>query len=388
MLPSDSPADQTVETVMNQPPSPPLLSSLGQRLWFLVLVLAGCLPFSTIFLYGRSQGSAPVVVASPLPPLPPSLPIRSQLAADRVVSPPGNRTAPVAPSAAPPTTPPVAPQSLAHPSGGATPKPTYTPEQQAINDRAKASFQPATAQVDSMIEMRVAIVEGAPALALSVDTAAAIVDASGQALMQLVPGQAYTVTTDGAGMAIAGMALPEMVGVALPPGASFRLDDRRYPGNLLLVVRSGQIWAINAVDLKRYLYSVVGSEVSPSWDMEALKAQAVAARSYALVYYFRPVNALYHIGATEYYQVYRGLETIADRTIQAVDATAGQFVSYHGGVVESLYAASDEIVMDAFQGHGMSQLGARDLAEQGYTYLQILNHYYPGTAVARFEVDY
>lgn len=372
---------------MNQPPAPPLLSSLGQRLWFLILVLAGCLPFSTIFLYGRSQGSAPVVVASPLPPLPPSPAVRSELTANRVASGHENHIPLASPSPATVASQ-TSSQSLAQPPQSTAPKPAYTPEQQAINDRAKARFQPATAQVDSMIEMRVAIVEGAPALALSVDTAAAIVDASGQALMQLVPGQAYTVTTDGAGMAIAGMALPEMVGVALPPGASFRLDDRRYPGNLLLVVRAGQIWAINAVDLKRYLYSVVGSEVSPSWDMEALKAQAVAARSYALVYYFRPVNALYHIGATEYYQVYRGLETIADRTIQAVDATAGQFVSYHGGVVESLYAASDEIVMDAFQGHGMSQLGARDLAEQGYTYLQILNHYYPGTAVARFEVDY
>lgn len=362
---------------MNKQPLSPLSQTLGQRLWFLTLLLAGCLPFSTLLLYGRSQGSAPVAVSTPLPPLPAAPSARSQLAVDRSALP--------LPSPAPSPTP--AP-ALAQPSVGTAPKPAYTPEQQAINDRAKARFQSATAQVDSLIEMRVAIVEGTSSLQLSVDAAAAIVDQSGQALLQLVPGEVYQVATDGEDIQINGASLGEMVGVALPPGASFRLDDRRYPGNLLLVIRSGRIWAINAVDLKRYLYSVVGSEVSPSWDMEALKAQAVAARSYALVYYFRPVNALYHIGATEYYQVYRGLETIADRTIQAVDATAGQFVSYHGGVVESLYAASDEIVMEAFQGHGMSQLGALDLAEQGYNYLQILNHYYPGTAVARFEVDY
>ncbi len=365
---------------MNKQPLSPLSQTLGQRLWFLTLLLAGCLPFSTLLLYGRSQGSAPVAVSTPLPPLPAASSARSQLATDRSLP----SASPAYPPAA--TSPPA--NTLAQTQIGTAPKPAYTPEQQAINDRAKAHFQPATAQVDSMIEMRVAIVEGTHALQLSVDTTAAIVDQSGQALMQLVPGEAYQVATEGGGIQINGASLGEMVGVALPPGASFRLNDRRYPGNLLLVLRSGNIWAINAVDLKRYLYSVVGSEVSPSWDMEALKAQAVAARSYALVYYFRPVNALYHIGATEYYQVYRGLETIADRTIQAVDATAGQFVSYHGGVVESLYAASDEIVMDAFQGHGMSQLGARDLAEQGYSYLQILNHYYPGTAVARFEVDY
>ncbi|WP_448563835.1 SpoIID/LytB domain-containing protein [Trichothermofontia sp.] len=369
---------------MNKWPFSLVSPTLGQRLWFLTLFIAGCLPFSTVFLYGRSQeGSAPVAVSSPLPPIPTTPPVRSQLAAARTALP-----APAPAANAVPTVP----QSPGHlsrqPHAETAPKPAYTPEQQAINDQAKARFQPATAQVDSMIEMRVAIVEGAASLQLSVDTAAAIVDQSGQALMQLLPGQAYAVTTDGSSLLIDGRVLPAIVGIALPAGASFWLGDRRYPGNLLLVVRSGEIWAINAVDLKRYLYSVVGSEVSPSWDMEALKAQAVAARSYALVYYFRPVNALYHIGATEYYQVYRGLETIADRTIQAVDATAGQFVSYHGGVVESLYAASDEIVMEAFQGNGMSQLGARDLAEQGYSYLQILNHYYPGTAVARFEVDF
>jgi stage II sporulation protein D len=55
--------------------------------------------------------------------------------------------------------------------------------------------------------------------------------------------------------------------------------------------------------------------------------------------------------------------------------------------VESLYAASDDIVTEAFQGHGMSQLGALSLAEQGSTYEQILANYYPKTKVGRIEID-
>jgi peptidoglycan hydrolase-like amidase len=122
--------------------------------------------------------------------------------------------------------------------------------------------------------------------------------------------------------------------------------------------------------------------------MEALKAQAVAARSYALTYYFKPVSPLFHLSATEYYQVYSGISREAERTRQAVDGTAGQYVSYQGGIVESLYAASDDIVADAFRGRGMSQLGAKSLAEQGYSYQKILEYYYPGTAVGRIKQYY
>ncbi|NJM57326.1 MAG: SpoIID/LytB domain-containing protein, partial [Synechococcales cyanobacterium RU_4_20] len=58
-----------------------------------------------------------------------------------------------------------------------------------------------------------------------------------------------------------------------------------------------------------------------------------------------------------------------------------------GGIVESLYAASDEIVMEAFKGGGMSQTGARDLSQQGYNYLQILGYYYPKTSLGRLALD-
>lgn len=150
---------------------------------------------------------------------------------------------------------------------------------------------------------------------------------------------------------------------------------------------SGKLWAVNYVNLRQYLYSVVGAEVSPSWPMAALKAQAIAARSYALTYYFKPANKLYHLGSDEYFQVYKGIESEANTIYKAVNETAGSFVSYRGGIVESLYAASDDIVSEAFQGRGMSQLGALSLAEKGYTYEQILKNYYPKTGVGRIEID-
>lgn len=73
-------------------------------------------------------------------------------------------------------------------------------------------------------------------------------------------------------------------------------------------------------------------------------------------------------------------------THQAVNETAGQILSYQGGIVESLYAASDEIVVKAHGGVGMSQTGAYKLAAQGYDYRQILGAYYPDTELAKLEL--
>jgi len=259
--------------------------------------------------------------------------------------------------------------------------------QKNINRQSKAALIASTATVDSLVEMRVAIAEGVPSLNLSTPNGAVLLDQKGQMLHKVPTGFSSTVQPDGKSLRLGDWMLPAIVMIDPAVGGQFQLGDRTYRGRLLLVADSGNLWAVNYINLRQYLHSVVGSEVSSSWPSAALKAQAVAARSYALTYYFRPVTPLYHLGATEYYQVYGGIEREAASTREAVDKTAGEFVSYRGGIVESLYAASDDIVADAFQGHGMSQLGALALAEKGYTYQQILSNYYPKTGVARVQED-
>jgi peptidoglycan hydrolase-like amidase len=81
------------------------------------------------------------------------------------------------------------------------------------------------------------------------------------------------------------------------------------------------------------------------------------------------------------------LSTVNDRTRNAVSSTAGVILSYQGGIVESLYAATEQIVREA-HGHlgaSMSQHGAQDLAQRGWTYNQILGHYYQGASLARLR---
>lgn len=243
--------------------------------------------------------------------------------------------------------------------------------------------------VDAAIQMRVLIHEAASRLSVGTSAGGAVFDVqSNRLLYELPANSSYEMQADGNTILLGSLKLPSLVWIdPSPTGVTF-IGDRGYRGRILVATSESRIWVVNYVNLQQYLYSVVGSEVSPSWPMEALRAQAVAARSYALTYHLKPVKKdLYDLGSDEYYQVYKGISTEATTTRQAVNSTSGEFVSYRGGVVESLYAATDDIVMEAFQGRGMSQIGALGLAEQGRNYRQILSTYYTGTGVGRIEMD-
>ncbi len=264
-----------------------------------------------------------------------------------------------------------------------------SPEQKAMNAKAKAALLGAAALTDTQIEMKVAIATKAPALAIGSPAKAQVSDDKGNVLYSLAAGEIYTAQAyGGGGIAIGDQSLPGVVVINPVESGVFFLGGKPYRGQLTLVAKEGKLWAINYVNMRNYLQSVVASEVSASWSAAALQAQAVAARSYALTYYFKPANPLYHLGNDEYFQVYSGIEREAQETNQAVDQTSGEYVSYKGGIVESLYAASDDIVAEAFAGKGMSQLGAKDMASQGADYKQILSHYYPTTAVAKIVQEF
>jgi stage II sporulation protein D len=364
------------------------LKRLKQHPWLLLLV--GLSSLLCVLAIGQPQifrqfpplqatlptpESSPIPLASAVTPTPSS--VRSFQKA----------SAPLPQSSSAATTP--SSTAIARPGSPAS-RPSQ--QQAAINQRGMQELQASMALVDSMIEMHVAIAAGVSTLAIATSTPATVLNQEGQPLYSLAANRTYDLKAEGDRIHFGSWRLPSVVWLDIPADGLFTLgttleSNRTYHGQLLVVAESGYLWAVNYVDMRQYLRSVVASEVSPNWDMEALKAQAVAARSYALVHYFRPATALYHLGATQRYQVYSGIAREADRTNQAVDATSGEFVSYRGGVVESLYAASDDIVASAFQGRGMSQLGALSLAKQGYTYEQILSNYYPDTGVSRIQVD-
>ena len=172
-------------------------------------------------------------------------------------------------------------------------------------------------------------------------------------------------------------------------GGKVLINGRSYGGQLELIRRGEGLIAINRLDLEDYVASVVGAEMPSHWHAEALKAQAVAARSYAMVHLARPAAQDYHLGDTTRWQVFAGDQSRTIRTEQATKDTRGIILSYRGGIVESLYA-SDQAISDEAHGHlgaSMSQHGAQRLAIEGQRFNEILGNFYRGASLARLRRD-
>jgi stage II sporulation protein D len=136
-------------------------------------------------------------------------------------------------------------------------------------------------------------------------------------------------------------------------GYSFPLTQvgstRKYRGAVGAVSgQSGGLTAINVVNLEDYLYGVVPVEMAPGWPQEALKAQAVAARSIAEFQYNRYLSKGYNVVDTTATQVYKGFSCESPSTNLAVDETRGEVIKYNNQVAEALYfSTSGGITEDA-----------------------------------------
>ncbi len=171
-------------------------------------------------------------------------------------------------------------------------------------------------------------------------------------------------------------------------GSPLRADGRAYAGRLRVLRGTDGIQVVNHLPLESYVSSVVGGEMPSGWSLEALRAQAVAARSYAMAHMARPASEHWHLGDTTRWQNYEGLSSLSPPTLEATRSTAGVILSYQGGIVESLYAATQQIVDEAHGqlGASMSQTGAQELAQQGLRYPDILSRYYQGASLARLQL--
>ncbi len=114
-----------------------------------------------------------------------------------------------------------------------------------------------------------------------------------------------------------------------------------YLGNMTFDVQNGKLRAINTLPMERYLYGVVPNEMSNAFPMDALKAQAVCARSYAMAKCSRHRGRSYDIDDTSGDQVYHGYASKDVRAIAAVDATAGQVLTFEGDIIEAFYTSSN-----------------------------------------------
>jgi stage II sporulation protein D len=114
------------------------------------------------------------------------------------------------------------------------------------------------------------------------------------------------------------------------------INNRPYLGTFKFAIDSGNLRPINSIGLEDYLKGVVPAEMPALWHMEALKAQAVTARTYAMGYPNRVIDD------TQGYQVYGGYAW-HERSSEAVQATEGQVITYSGKSIGSaaLFSSSN-----------------------------------------------
>ena len=123
------------------------------------------------------------------------------------------------------------------------------------------------------------------------------------------------------------------------PGIRFNLQAGFYPGDLTLSVADGKIQPVLTLPLETYLKGVVPYEMGDSFPEEALKAQAVCARTYALSHL--DPKAAWDVVDTTNDQVFRGIPDSSPKSAAAVDDTAGLVLTCDGKLITAWYSASN-----------------------------------------------
>lgn len=121
---------------------------------------------------------------------------------------------------------------------------------------------------------------------------------------------------------------------------TFTINGKQYRGYLRFAVNGTVMTAVNVVDLEEYLYGVIPAEMPVSYSEGALKAQTLAARTYAMTKLSAHKSSGYELCDTTNCQVYKGYSGENAKTNQAVDDTEGEIICYNGTPIEAVFSAS------------------------------------------------
>lgn len=197
------------------------------------------------------------------------------------------------------------------------------------------------------------------------------------------------------------------------PNGFVSVKRKWYRGHFKVINDGLGLTVINDIPLEKYLQGVVPSEMPSSWEHEAHKAQAIAARSYAIANKGKRAKYGYDLKDTPEDQAYGGASAEKTNTNDAVSETAGIVLVCQGKIISAYYSASaggrtntggqvwsrdlpflksvpsfDDGIKKNGHGVGMSQYGANNLAKRGYNGYQILKYFYANTKFAKVRNEY
>ena len=199
----------------------------------------------------------------------------------------------------------------------------------ATYDQILAHYYPGTTLGPAPAStIRVLLADKKKTVTLAADGNVGVVDGAG--VRHTLPAGAYTYTP---------ATLPWPAPLTFSPArGSYLTLGRTYRGKILLDVVDGKLRAVDIVGLEQYLWSVVPSEMPSNWAPEALEAQAVAARSYALA--TRAVGAPFDVYSDTRSQMYLGVSSESPAATAAVNATRGRVALFAGKVAETFFSST------------------------------------------------
>ncbi len=199
-----------------------------------------------------------------------------------------------------------------------------------------------TAGYSEAVNIRIGLINSAESVKISATGYMDIIDLSTNEIILTtygLPGGFVKTTPEGFEVKGAGVFTKP---VLLKPivGAKALVNGSRYRGELEIQKNGHGIKVINVIDLEEYLYGVLKCEMSAKAPLEALKAQAIIARTFALANLKKHEQEGYNLCPNIHCQVYKGMDAETDNIIEAVDSTKGQILTYDGEIAQTFYHSS------------------------------------------------
>ncbi len=145
-----------------------------------------------------------------------------------------------------------------------------------------------------------------------------------------------------------------------PENGVVRIDGRPYRGDIEVFEDGRQLSVIDELDVEAYVAGIINNEISSKWPQEAVKAQAVVARTYAIYQKKRAkAGALYDVEGSVMGQVYNGAGAEDGRALAAVNMTRGEILAYNGEPALTVYHSNAGGMTDS----------AKDIWARYYPYL-------------------
>ncbi len=181
--------------------------------------------------------------------------------------------------------------------------------------------------------IRVAVIKGLDSIRIDGDGILAI-DEAGMPQRIAFP---IVLKSNGAQVSANGLSF-KLLKVTAP--GTLRVNGKGYRGTVEVTAASKGLLVVNELPLEDYLIGLINCEISSQWPIEAVKAQAVIARSYALFQKANRRGQVYHLESTVLDQVYDGCDLEDSRAARGVHETTGEVLTYADAIVQAFYHSS------------------------------------------------